>query len=116
MQEVDLKMHVSEITEHTLNDSITRFGELIEANTSRIYKGKLKTLREIFICRIENTKSGCSTDIDNAHLTELKKQIGPIKSNELLLYKSSTLEKPKPIIIKKNGKIYAISPLQKIGK
>ena len=97
---------LSEISEDVLNESLNRFGNLIRADSIVGHE----------VCIISNTVTKSSTKISGFNLNTLEDSIGDsISYSDCYLYDSSSIKDPKPVIIKKDGKIYALAPLIKVG-
>lgn len=106
----------SEITDFTLKDSIERLGELISVSNCTGFPWDWNDDEEMSICII-GTSKGQLAKIDGKIMKQLEKAINTIINiTDCYLYDSSTIDNPMPVIIKKNGNIYAVSPVIIIKK
>ena len=104
----------SEITDFTLKDSIERLGELINVSSCTGFPWDWNDDEDMSIC-ILGTSESQLVKIDGKIMKQLEKETKTtINITDCYLYASSTIDSPRPVIIKKNDNIYAVCPVIEI--
>lgn len=107
---------ISEITRDVLEKSIIKFGELIQCGGGQGVPWDWGNSENYSACTV-GVGNGRQVWIDGNMMKKLEEEIGQeIDRSDCYLYKKATLNDPLPVVIKKNGKIYVLSPMKKVGE